>query len=236
MTVAPATDGPRVAGFAAKYIRQTKGRWAGLPLRLEPWQTELCDDLFEVDEQGRLVYREALVGVARKNGKSSLGSAIALYMLVAAGENAPEVYAAAASKEQARIVFDQAREFVNGSPRLADMLKPMRNVITCPANQGVFRVLASDAPLQHGLNPSGVVIDELWAHKDPELYYALTTGSLARENPLVVQHHHRGVRPRVGAVPHVRAGSRAGTGGTRGDAPGAVPVSLVGGPQRLQGR
>ena len=83
-------------------------------------------------------------------------------------------------------MFDQAKKFVEGSPRLRDWLKPQRNAILCPSNNGVFRVLSSDAPLQHGLNPSLVVIDELWAHKDPELYYALTTGQLARLNPLVV--------------------------------------------------
>lgn len=113
-------------------------------------------------------------------------SAIALYGLLAAGEHGAEVYAAAASKDQARIVFNQAREFVEVSPELRKFLRPMRSAITCPQTNGVFRVLSSDAPLQHGLNPSLVVIDELWAHKDPELYYALTTGQLARENPLVV--------------------------------------------------
>jgi phage terminase large subunit-like protein len=96
------------------------------------------------------------------------------------------VYAAAASRDQARIVFDQARQFVETSPRLRDWLQVQRNVIVCKSNGGIFRVLASDAPLQYGLNPSGVVIDELWAHKNPELYFALTTGQLARRNPIVV--------------------------------------------------
>lgn len=117
---------------------------------------------------------------------STLAAAIALYGLVAAGEDGPEVYSAAASKDQARVVFDQARSFVEASPLLSDWLRPMRSVITCPANGGVYRVLSSDAPRQHGLNPSVVVIDELHAHRDPELYYALTTGQLARLNPLVV--------------------------------------------------
>jgi phage terminase large subunit-like protein len=105
---------------------------------------------------------------------------------LATGENSPEVYAAAASTEQARIVFDQAKRFVEGSPKLQDWLKPYRSVIECEANGGIFRVLSADGPLQHGLNPSLVVIDELWAHKNPELYYALTTGQGARENPLIV--------------------------------------------------
>lgn len=178
--------GAVVVRFAENYIVQSKGRWAGVPLTIEPWQHSFLNELFLVREDGSRVYREALLGLARKNGKSTLSAALALYMLIASGEEGPEVYAAAASRDQARIVFGQAQEFVQGSPKLRDWLSVQRNAITCKANNGVFRVLASDAPKQYGLNPSGVVIDELWAHANEELYYALTTGQLARENPMVV--------------------------------------------------
>jgi phage terminase large subunit-like protein len=127
-----------------------------------------------------------LIGTARKNGKSTLGAAIALYGLLFMGEAGPEVYSIAGSKDQARVVFGQAKAFVEASPKLQDWLQPYRNYIACAANGGVYRVLSSDAPLQHGLNPSIVVADELWAHRDDELYYALSTGQLARRNPLVV--------------------------------------------------
>lgn len=178
--------GRAVTQFAQDWIQQTKGRWAGEALTLEPWQLDLLDELYLVDENGRYVYREALVGLPRKNGKSTLCAAIALHGLLASGESGAEVYAAAASKDQARVVFDQARDFVEASPRLQSWLTTTKNAIVCKANGGVFRVLPADGPLQHGLNPSLVVIDELWAHRDPELYYALTTGQLARQNPLVV--------------------------------------------------
>lgn len=181
-----AGQGERVARFAETYVRQTKGRWAGQPLTLERWQRDLLDELYLVDARGRRVYREALIGVPRKNGKSTLAATIALAALLVDDEPGAEVYAAAASKEQARIVFNQARDFVAASPLLQDWLRPMRNVIVCEETGGVFRVLSSDAPLQHGLNPSAVVIDELHAHRDPELYYALTTGQLARLNPMIV--------------------------------------------------
>jgi phage terminase large subunit-like protein len=182
----PVTAGRKVAAFSERFIRQTKGRWAGLPLELEQWQRDLLDELYLLNPDGSMVYHEALIGVSRKNGKSTLAALIALYGLIAAGENGPEVYSAAAAKDQARVVFDQARAFVEASPRLQEWLTPMRSVITCPRNGGVYRVLSSDAALQHGLNPSVVVIDELHAHPDAELYYALTTGQLARLNPLVV--------------------------------------------------
>lgn len=167
-------------------MHQTKGRWAGELLGLEPWQREWLDELFLMYDDGERVYKEALLGIARKNGKSTVGSVLGLYGLLGSNENSPEVYAAAASKDQARIVFQQAVDYVESSPKLRDWLKPQRNAILCPSNKGVFRVLASDGPLQYGLNPSMVIIDELWAHENPELYFALTTGSLARQNPLIV--------------------------------------------------
>ena len=175
-----------VARFCADWIVQTKGRWAGYALDLEPWERALLDELFLVDDAGQCVYREALFGIPRKNGKSTLSAALALYGLVGAGEQGAEVYAAAGSKDQAGSSSTRPRSSSTASPKLSQWLTPMKNVITCPSNGGIFRVLSSDAPLQHGLNPSMVVIDELWAHRDPELYYALTTGQLARQNPLVV--------------------------------------------------
>jgi phage terminase large subunit-like protein len=152
----------------------------------EPWQRQFLNELFLLDADGRRVYKEALLGVARKNGKSTLGAELALYGLLGTPEWSPEVYVAAASRDQARVVFNQSKDFVEASPRLQDWLVPQRNVITCKSNKGIYRVLSSDAGLQYGLNPSMVVIDELWAHQSGELYYALTTGQLARESPLVV--------------------------------------------------
>jgi phage terminase large subunit-like protein len=181
--------GEEVAKFAAEYIIQTKGRWAGQPLVFEPWQRALLDELFLVDANGDYIYREALIGVARKNGKSCLASALALYMLTASGEAGAEVYSAAASRDQARVVFDQARAFVEASPGLQDFLKPMRSAIVCESTGGIYRALSAEGALQHGLNPHCVIMDELWAFTTPsqvELYYALTTGQLARENPLIV--------------------------------------------------
>lgn len=178
-------DGRAVGRFGERWVHQTKGRWAGDLLELEPWQREWLDEVFLMYDDGERVYREALLGIARKNGKSTLGALLGLYGLLASNENSPEVYAAAASRDQARIVFQQAVDFIQASPKLRDWLKPQRNVILCPSNKGIFRVLASDGPLQYGLNPSMVIIDELWAHTNPELYFALTTGSLARQNPLI---------------------------------------------------
>jgi phage terminase large subunit-like protein len=176
--------------FSKAFVRQTKGRWSGQPLSLEEWQRETIGELLWRDpETGLRRYREALIGIPRKNGKSTLAAALALYFLVVEGtlrDPGAEVYAAAASKDQAKIVFGQAKAFVEASPRIASLCQVMRDSIIVKETGAVFRVLSSDAPKQHGLNPSCVVIDELHAHENGDLYEALVTADLAREETLVV--------------------------------------------------
>ena len=183
----PASKGPQVAKFANLHLRQTKGRWAGERLVYERWQQDFVDEAFSINPAtGRRWYREVLLGLPRKNGKSTIAGSVGLYLLVGDGENGPEVYVAAAAKDQARVVFDQQRDFVLTSPTLPDVLQVHRYDITCPENRGVMRVLSSDARLQHGSNPHGNVIDEYWAHNDPDLYLALTSGTAARAQPMTV--------------------------------------------------
>jgi phage terminase large subunit-like protein len=183
-------DGARFRRFCQGFVRQTKGRWAGRPLVVEPWQAGIVDEiLFRDPKTGLRRYSEALIGIPRKNGKSTLSAALALYFLVVEGTlNDPgaEIYAAAGSKDQARIVFEQTKAFVLSSPKLAALCDVQKDRIVVKETGAVFRVLSSDAPRQHGLNPSLVIIDELHAHKNGDLYEALTTGDLAREEPLTV--------------------------------------------------
>jgi phage terminase large subunit-like protein len=181
------TLGPRVGAFCYHNVRQTKGRWAGHPLLFEEWQQAFLNEAFEVDPlTGLRIYTEVLLGIPRKNGKSTMASGLSLYLLVADGEAGPEVYNAAAAKDQARVVFQQAKQFVEASPTLEDFLLVKRSEIESPENMGVLRVLSSRSDLQHGSNPSGNVIDELWAHKTNDLYVALTTGTAAREHPFTL--------------------------------------------------
>lgn len=185
-TVTRPGPGQRFALFCWEYVRQTKGRWAGKRLVLESFQRDFADELFRTGPDGRRIYQEAVLGIPRKNGKSTLASALALYLLIADGEDGPEVYVAAASKKQARIIFDESKKYVRRSPGLQDFVRPYKDSIVCADNDGKLEVVSSDAPLQHGLNPSGNVIDELHAHRDGDLYDALTSGSGAREQPLTV--------------------------------------------------
>jgi phage terminase large subunit-like protein len=181
------TDGPRFAAYCARYIRHTKGRWGGMPLTLEAWEREFWWEALEVDPAThQRVYQQVGFGLPRKNGKSLQASALGIYMLDSAGEgeNEPEVYVGAAARNQAGLVMSQSINCVKRAPLLLDRLKPFRYHIDCPRNGGVMRSLSSDGALQHGLNPSCNIIDELHAHKNSDLWTALTTGTGARESPL----------------------------------------------------
>ena len=181
----PNSDGVRVADFASSFMHVSKGIRAGEALHLTPWQAKLLDNLFERRADGLLRYKRSVIGLGRKNGKSLLGSLIALYGLIE-GEHGAEVYSAAGDRRQARVVFDEAKWQVQQSPALSGICKVYRDVIEVPSTHSIYRVLSSDAKLQQGLNPSTVVFDELHVQPNAELWDALTLGSGARRDPQIV--------------------------------------------------
>jgi phage terminase large subunit-like protein len=182
------SDGYRAIAFAEAFGSIGKdgiaGR-AGEALRLRDWQKELLRHLYARDEFGGYVARTALVGMPRKNGKSALSSAaIALYSLIAEGISGAEVIVAASEKEQARIIFGEARRMVEQS-ELSREVQVYRDSLYVPATQSVLRVIASESFSAEGLNPSRVVIDELHAHRDRSLFDVMSLamgnrGSLAQ--------------------------------------------------------
>ena len=170
-------------------LRHTKGRWARSPLVLDPWQVEhIVAPVFgwKYRSSGLRIRRTAWVELPRKQGKSTISSGLAIVLLAADGELGAEVYSAAGSKEQARIVHEPAKQMVRWSPVLAGKLVVKADVITVPGTGGIFRVVSSIADLAHGLNVSGAVIDEVHVHKSRDLIDALETGTGAREQPLVI--------------------------------------------------
>lgn len=180
MTSAPSIIDPDA--FAREFVRLEDGR----PLILEPWQTSrIVRPLFyTLDPITRLRrFNLALIGMAKKNGKSTLAALVALYMLLADGEPEPEVYGAAGDKEQARLVFRQVARFVQRSRTLERELKVYKDVIERRDGQGFYRVLSADAPSAHGLNPHAVIFDEYWNQRTYDLTEALTH-SPARKQPL----------------------------------------------------
>lgn len=178
------TDGGLVGDFIESFLRITKGENAGDHIRLRPWQRHILNDLFALRPDGRRQYRRGLLGLPRKNGKSAIGSGIALYGLF--DEPGAEVYSCAGDKDQARIVFAEVRRAVEAEPELAGILKLYRDAIEYPATQSVYRVLSAEAYTKHGLNPSLVLFDEVHVQPDEDLWSVMTSGSGTRRNPLVI--------------------------------------------------
>jgi phage terminase large subunit-like protein len=175
----------RVLEFFATHLRHVAGVKTGQPLALAPWQRqEIIQPLFGTLRSGVRQYRTAFVTMPRRNGKSMLGAAIALYLLFADDEPGAQVISAAANREQARVVFDLARRMVESAPALSAMCQVYRHEIVIPATGSVYKVVSRDSKPQHGLNLHGAVIDELHAHKDDQLYRVLTTSQGSRRQPL----------------------------------------------------
>ena len=169
-------------------LKHTKGKWDGKPFWLLPWQEQIIRDIFGVvDENGHRQFRTAYIEIGKKNGKSELAAAVALYLLYADGEPAAEVYGAAADRQQASIVFDVARRMVEKAPALYKRSKVAAATkrIVNYSNAGFYQVLSAEVGTKHGLNVSGLVLDEVHAQPNRKLYDVLTKGSGdAREQPL----------------------------------------------------
>ena len=129
--------------------------------------------------------RYALVGLPRKNGKSTLGAALALYALVALGEPGAQVYSCAGDRTQASIVFNEAKRMVQAEPDLANKIRVQRWHLEGPRNS-IYRVLSADAQLQQGLNPSFVIFDEVHVQPNRDLWDAMVLGMGARKTPMIV--------------------------------------------------
>ncbi|MEN6370924.1 MAG: terminase TerL endonuclease subunit [Armatimonadota bacterium] len=173
-----------------KLLKHTKGKWAGVPFNLQPWQeNEIIRPLFgTVNPDGTRQYRTSYIQEARKNGKSEIASGIALYMLFADGEMGAEIYSAAADREQASIVFNTGIQMIRQNKSLfkrCKIIESQRRVIV-PGTNSFWRVLSADAFTKHGLNPHCVIFDELHAQPNRELWDVLSTGFGAREQPLLI--------------------------------------------------
>lgn len=173
--------------FAENYCRHSKGKFGGKPVRLELWEKAHLATIFGfVDIEGNRKYRESLLIVGKKNGKSLLASIVGLYMLTADGEPGPEVYAVATKKDQSRIIWLESKRMVRKSPSLSKRVKTLVGELDTEFNDGVFKPLASDSDTLDGLNIHCVLMDEIHQWKQGKaLYDIMADGVSAREQPLV---------------------------------------------------
>ena len=173
--------------FAENYCRHSKGKFGGKPVRLELWEKAHLAAVFGfIDIEGNRKYRESLLIVGKKNGKSLLASIVGLYMLTADGEMGPEVYAVATKKDQSKIIWLESKRMVRKSPALTKRVRPLVAELDTDFNDGVFKPLASDSDTLDGLNIHCVLMDEIHQWKQGKaLYDIMADGVSAREQPLV---------------------------------------------------
>ena len=175
--------------FFIEQLTHTKGKWKGKPFELLPWQEQIIRDVFGIvkKKDGNRQFKTVYIEIPKKQGKSELAAAVALYLLFADGEASPEVYGAAADRNQAKIVFDVAAKMVKNNDNLMRRCKILEagKQIKNFRNDGFYQVLSAEVGTKHGLNVSGLVLDEVHVQPDRKLYDVLTQGSGdAREQPL----------------------------------------------------
>lgn len=176
--------GERAIRFIAS-LKQTKGIYAGKPLELQPWQQFLVFNLFAWKRpDGSRRYRKAYIEVARKNGKSTLAAGIGLCGLFVDKEPRAEIYSAATTKDQAKIVFEEAKEMVK-SCSLKNRIGIFRNSLSYDNTGSYFKPLSSDYDTLDGLNPHISIIDEYHAHPTSGVLDVLDSASGSRFSPLM---------------------------------------------------
>ena len=179
------------ADIAVNFIQSlchTIGTWAGKPFELIDWQEQIVRDVFGIlKPDGYRQFNTAYIEIPKKQGKSELAAAVALYLLCCDGEESAEVYGCAADRNQASIVFKVAAEMValDDSLRYYCKVSKAKKTITYLPTNSVYQVLSAEAYSKHGFNVHGVVFDELHTQPNRKLYDVMTKGSGdARKQPL----------------------------------------------------
>lgn len=180
----------RVRYFFARFLRHSKGEWAGKPFELLDWQWERCiAPLFGWKmPDGTRRFKRAGWGLPKKNGKSTLLSGISIYTLCGDGEPGAEVYSAAADRDQASIIYNEAAAMVEASPALASWIEVVRSSkrMRFAKTNSIYKALSADVPTKEGLNIHCLLFDELHAQKTWDLWNTLRYGGAARRQPLLI--------------------------------------------------
>jgi phage terminase large subunit-like protein len=187
----------RVKVFIERHCKQVASTFASKPIRLLPWQwDQLIKPLFawKKDDDTRK-YRQAGVWIPRRNGKTTLMAAIALYMLTSDGEQGAQVYLVANTIEQARNCFEAAMGMVRqcpalhkkrkGKPPRLKILESRKRIIDHDTNSKLV-ILSSEVNSLVGVNASCLIFDEIGFYKKRELYTNLRGAMLNRKQPLIL--------------------------------------------------
>lgn len=167
-------------------LKHVRGSHANKSFNLLPWQVFLVANVFGWHHNGNRLIRKVFVSVGRKNGKSSLAAGLALKLLLADEELGPQVMCVATSREQSRIVFQEAALMLRKSRILNRLCEVYKTEIRCPGNNGLFWASSADYSGLWGYSLSGAIIDELHAHKSKGVWEATITSMVARRKPLLI--------------------------------------------------
>ena len=178
-------------------LRHWKGEWAGQPIILEPWQQFVVWNLFgwKWKATGLRRFRTLYAEVGRKQGKTTMAAGIGLYLMIADDEPGAEIYTSAVKRDQARIAHKDATEMVKRSPLLKKHINIVRDNLHSLENSSKFEPLGRDANSTDGLNPHGIIADELHAWKDASLWGVLETATGARSQPMMLAITTAGFNP-----------------------------------------
>ena len=177
---------PPIINFIERALVHSEGEWAGKSFILQEWQKEILRAIFlPLNPDGNRIVRQVYLEVPRKSGKSTLASAIALWLLIE-GEPGAQVFSAACNTKQANICFKAAVKMANDCPALKNKLEIQKEIIEYSRLRSFYRSISSESDSAHGTNPHGIILDELHTQKSRDLYDTLLTGTLARRQPLTV--------------------------------------------------
>lgn len=173
-------------------LKHTDGEWHDKPFELKPFQRFIIWCLFgwvRISD-GMRRFRQAFIELARGNGKSPFAAALLLLISFFDSplEQRADAYTAATKKEQAKIVFDQAKLYVEQSPDLRSLIKVFKTNLSMPCTNSALRILGQDSKNTDGLRPHAICLDELhaWQERHRDLWSKLTTAMGKRRQPLMV--------------------------------------------------
>lgn len=180
----------RVCRFIEK-LPHIKGKWAkaGGRIELQPWQVFILTTAFGwvSRETGLRRFKTAYLEMPRKNGKSSMSSGVGIYCCCADGEEGGEIYSAATTRDQAKIVWQDAWHMVERSPGLkaAFGVSTTAHAISQVRTASRFQALSAEGNSLDGLNIHCAIVDELHAHRTRKVFDVLETATGARSQPLL---------------------------------------------------
>jgi phage terminase large subunit-like protein len=188
-------EADRACDFFPTFLAHYEGEFAGQSFHLLDYQRLLIIQPFfgwKRATTGRRRFRFLLLFVPKGNGKSPLGSGCGLFLAGCDGEAGAAVFAVASEKEQAKVVHDSAKVYVEESADLSELCDVTRDSIYFRQTRSFLKVISADAPGKHGVKPHGAIIDELHAQRNRDLYEAIRKSMAKRRQPAMIMLSHAG--------------------------------------------